>query len=119
MKKIVSLLLICLCITACGAAKFKTIDTNEALPIIESGATLIDVRTVEEYNREHIPNAVNIPLDEIDGIAYAKDETIILYCQTGVRSDEAAAILVKDGYTSIYVLDGGLLNWGGDLEEGK
>ena len=117
MKKIISLIIICLMITACGSKAYETIDTNKAIEIIESGAILIDVRTVDEYNREHIPNAVNIPLDTLDSIDYAKDTTIIVYCQTGVRSKEAVDLLVKKGYTSLYNLDGGLLNWGGSLEE--
>lgn len=117
MKKIVSLIIICLLITACGNKGYETIDTNKAIEIINNGAVLIDVRTVDEFNREHIPNAVNIPLDQIEDINYDKNTTIIVYCQSGLRSSEAVSKLVQMGYTSLYNLDGGLLNWGGDLEE--
>ncbi len=117
MKKIVSLLIYILLLTACGNKGFQVIDTNQAQDIINSGAVLIDVRTSEEYNREHIPNAVNIPLDQIDTIAYDKDTKIIVYCQSGMRSRQAVQALVDNGYTNLYDLDGGLLNWGGALEE--
>ena len=117
MKKIVSFLIICLLLTACGKKAYETIDTNKATEIIASGAILIDVRSVEEFNREHITNAVNIPLDQIDTIGYDKNLPIIVYCQTGVRSEEAVEKLANMGYTSLYNLDGGLLNWGGSLEE--
>ena len=116
MKKIVSLLVILLLLTACGNSKFEIIDTNQAIDIINSGAVLIDVRTSDEFNREHIPNAVNIPLDQIDTIGYAKDTKIIVYCQSGMRSRQAVQTLSELGYTALYDLDGGLLNWGGDLE---
>ena len=116
MKKIISLLLI-LFVTACATNSYKTIDTNEALELIDKGATIIDVRTVEEFNREHIPNAVNIPLDGIEKIGYDKNDVLIIYCQTGIRSKEAVQKLANLGYTSLYNLDGGLLNWGGSLEE--
>ncbi len=119
MKKITSLIIICLLITvtACGKKSYETIDTNKATEIINNGAVLIDVRSVEEFNREHIPNAVNIPLEQISTINYDKNTSIIVYCQTGIRSKEAADTLSKMGYTSLYNLDGGLLNWGGSLEE--
>lgn len=117
MKKIVSFLIICLLLTACEKNTYETIDTNKANEIMANGAVLIDVRTVDEFNREHIPNAVNIPLDQIDTINYGKDVPIIVYCQTGLRSEEAVKKLVDMGYTSLYNLDGGLLNWGGSLEE--
>ena len=117
MKKIFSLLSIILLLTACGKRLYETIDTNKALELINNDAIVIDVRTVEEFNREHIPNAVNIPLDQIDTIEYDKDLTIIVYCQSGIRSKEAVEKLANIGYTNLYNLDGGLLNWGGSLEE--
>ncbi len=116
MKKIFSILVIILLLTACSSG-FEVINTNQAIDIIDSGAVLIDVRTNEEFNREHISNAVNIPLEQIDTIGYGKDTKIIVYCQTGVRSREAVKKLVDMGYSKLYDLDGGLLNWGGDLEE--
>ena len=117
MKKIVSLLIIILLISACDNKSFEVIDTNQALDILNNGAVLIDVRTVDEYNREHIPNAVNIPLDQIDTVAYDIDTKIIVYCQSGMRSRQAVQTLLDMGYTNLYDLDGGLLNWGGELEE--
>jgi len=118
MKKIISLLVCIVLLTACSNNKgFEVIDTNQAQNIIDSGAVLIDVRTSEEYNREHIPNAVNIPLDQINTVAYDKDTKIIVYCQSGMRSRQAVQTLVDMGYTNLYDLDGGLLNWGGMLED--
>ena len=115
MKKIISLLIICLLLTACGNKGYEIIDTNKALELMDNGAIMLDVRTVDEFNQEHIENAVNIPLDMIDTINYDKDAQIIVYSQTGVRSKEAVQKLIKLGYTSLYDLDGGLLNWGSTL----
>ena len=115
MKKIISLLFVCILLTACGN-NFKTITTNEATELINKGATIIDVRTKEEYNEGHIKNAKNIPLDEITSVSFPKDTVIIVYCATGIRSNQAANKLLDMGYTSLYNLDGGLLNWGGELE---
>ena len=116
MKKIISLIIVCLLLTACSN-KYETIDTNKALELIDSGAIVIDVRTKEEYDGGHIKGSINIPVDEIDKIDYDKDDTLIIYCATGIRSQNAINKLVDMGYTSLYNLDGGLLNWGSDLEE--
>ena len=88
------------------------------MDIINSeGAIIIDVREKDEYDGGHIANAVNIPLSEISGINYDKETNIIVYCATGIRSSEAAKELKDMGYSKIYNLDGGLLNWGFELEE--
>ena len=116
MKKIFSILILCLLLTAC-TEKFKTIATNEAITLIDDGAIVIDVRTEEEYNTGHIKGAVNLPLDVIDTITYSKDDTLIIYCASGKRSLQAVNTLSDMGYTHLYNLDGGMLNWGGDTEE--
>ena len=117
MKKIISIFILLFILTACGTEKFETINTDKAIELIDNGATIIDVRTNEEFNREHIPGAINLPLQDIDTIDLDLNTTIIVYCQTGIRSKEAVTKLVELGYTSLYNLDGGLLNWGGSLEE--
>ena len=116
MKKIFSFVIIVLLLCACES-KYKVISTNEALELIDNGAKIIDVRTVEEYNDGHIKGAINIPLDEIDTINYSHEQALIVYCASGVRSLDAVKKLADMGYTNLYNLDGGLLNWGSDLEE--
>ena len=116
MKKIISVVLILLLLTACDS-KYEVINTNKALELIDNGAIVIDVRTKDEYNSGHIKNAINIPLDTIDYIDIDKDTIIIVYCASGIRSTEAAKKLYDLGFNNLYNLDGGLLNWGGNLEE--
>ncbi len=110
MKKLF-LLLVILLLTACGT-KYGVINANEAKELIDNGAILIDVRTIEEYTKDHIDGAQNIPLSDIGNIDYDYNDTIVLYCATGIRSAEAAKILTDKGYTKVYSLDGGLINWG-------
>ena len=110
MKKFLLIIGILL-LTACGT-KYEVINANKAKDLIENGAILIDVRTEEEYNKDHIEGSINIPLQNIEMIDYNKDDIIVLYCATGMRSGEAAKILTEKGYTRIYSLDGGLINWG-------
>ena len=115
-KRIVSLLICVLLLTACGNG-YKTITENDAKPLIESGAVIIDVRTGQEYASGYIDGAINIPVENISSINYDKDTIIILYCASGMRSSNAAQTLVDLGYTNVYNLDGGLINWGFELVE--
>ena len=89
---------------------------NEANELISNNAVIIDVRSSIEYESGHIVNAINIPVDNIGSVDYDKDTVIIVYCASGVRSDNAADALIDLGYTNVYNLDGGLINWGAELE---
>ena len=65
-----------------------------------NNATLIDVRTPEEYASEHFPNAINIPLDQVaQRINEFKEmpKPIIAYCRSGNRSGIAVSILKQNG----------------------
>lgn len=77
--------------------------------------TLLDVRTPEEFAEGYIPGAVNINYQEDDFAALAakeldKTHPVALYCRSGRRSAEAAAILAREGF-SLYDLEGGILAW--------
>lgn len=70
---------------------------------------LIDVRTPEEFSREHAEGAINLPLDEIqNGILpdVNKDEVIKLYCRSGGRASVAENILRKNGFINLDNLGG-------------
>ena len=116
-KKIVSFVVCLLLLTACDSNSFKTIDSNVAMDLIEKEAIVIDVRTLDEYNTGHIKDSINIPVDNISSVEYDKDSVIIVYCASGMRSSNAAKTLIDLGYTNVYNLDGGLINWGFELEE--
>ena len=116
MKKIFSLIVVCLLLTACGSG-YETITENEATPLIENNAVIIDVRSGVEFASGYIDGAINIPVDNIESVNYPKDTVIIVYCASGMRSTTAAEKLVDLGYTNVYNLDGGLINWGKELVE--
>lgn len=74
---------------------------------------LIDVRSQQEYLQDHAPRAINIPLEQLtSGIqtvsGLKKNSRILVYCRSGRRSAEAAALLKARGYTR--VSDGGALS---------
>lgn len=83
--------------------------------IINDGAILVDVRTEDEYNEDHISGAVLLTLDTIDeatalSVIDSKDTPIIVYCRSGNRSSQALSKLEALGYTKVYDL-GSIDNW--------
>lgn len=81
---------------------------EEAMDIYKKQrALLIDVRTPEEYKKNHLKDAVNVPFYEIENIGNEirdKDEIIMLYCKTGKRSDIAKEVLMQNGYRNVYTV---------------
>lgn len=73
-------------------------------------ALWIDVRSADEYNTEHVSQAVNIPYTEIGGrideVTTDKDALIYVYCRSGRRSGIAQTTLSDAGYTNVVNLGG-------------
>ena len=86
----------------------------------EENYIILDVRTEEEYKKSHIPEAINIPNEEITiettNKLTDKDQLILVYCRSGNRSKEASKKLVKLGYTNVYDF-GGINDWKYDIEQ--
>lgn len=80
---------------------------------IKSGALLIDVRTPEEFNKDHATGAINLPVEKIQKGELpnvAKDQIVYLYCHSGKRAATAKAILEKAGFSHALSLTS-LHNW--------
>jgi len=71
---------------------------------VKSGALIIDVRTLGEYNSGHVKGSVNIPLDQLQGkiSKLDKDKTIITCCASGMRSASAKGMLLSKGFTEVH-----------------
>lgn len=78
---------------------------------------LIDVREPNEFKGGVITGAKNIPLSQLSGrlSEIPKDQQVLLYCRSGMRSQSAAKMLFKNGYTELAHLQGGLGAWNGKL----
>ena len=81
----------------------------------DKNVILLDVRSPQEYKEGHLGLSINIPLydleRDIDNILNKdKAKTIILYCQSGNRSNKALQILKDRNYKNLYQIEGGLDN---------
>jgi rhodanese-related sulfurtransferase len=100
------------------AYPYATIGTDDAKRIIESGARVIDVRQLDEWQRGHIPEATLMPLDGIYSFGKAlkdlniqEDEDVIFVCAVGNRSAIASEIALLTGLTKVYNLANGMNGW--------
>jgi sulfur dioxygenase len=79
------------------------------------GIHLLDVRTPAEFQSARIAGAVNVPLDRLDPAALlaslGADAPVYCVCQTGTRSQFAAAKLRAAGFTRVVHVDGGTNAW--------
>jgi phage shock protein E len=79
-----------------------------ALAYLRNGALVIDVRTPAEFSAGHLPNAMNIPLQQIESGAPLplkdKKQVLLLHCQGGMRSAKATTLLSGMGYVNVFNL---------------
>ena len=88
--------------------KSGQISAKDALAHLKNGALVIDVRNPGEFNSGHLPNVINIPLDEIATAlpkrVKDKNQTLLLHCASGMRSGMAKGKLTGMGYTNAFNL---------------
>jgi len=119
MKKLIAILVSSLFVlTACGTAGASVTTMNVpdfAKKITDKSVVLLDVRTPLEFATGHIAGATNI---DFESGTFASDiqkldmtKTYAVYCRSGNRSGQATAIMAKDGFKSIFNLNGGINIW--------
>ena len=88
-----------------------TVQWNEVNSLVSQGWTVVDVRSKGEFDRGHIPNSINISIDEMrERINEVPKEKILVTCQIGQRGHAATRLLREMGYNAVN-LDGGYMTW--------
>jgi thioredoxin len=115
-------------VLACSLVLFASCGSDEKSGIVNSNVAqfdslitastneqIVDVRTPEEFAAGHMQGAQNIDWKNSDFSinvgALDKTKPVLVYCQSGNRSQEAAEYLAKNGFTAVYELDGGYAAW--------
>ena len=99
----------------------KQPDINQGIKQYKNtaGAMLLDVRTPQEYAGGHIPESLNIPLQELHraaDVVNQKDTPLFVHCLSGGRSRQADAVLKQIGYTNVTNI-GGIADYNGKVEQ--
>ena len=91
-----------------------SIDRLAKLMTEESDLVILDTRAKEEYEVSHLQNARFVDYDNFklaDVKDIDKNKTVVVYCSIGYRSGKVGQKLMEAGYTKVYNLDGGILDW--------
>ena len=86
------------------------ISPREAKRLIESGAALVDIRGPDEFARESIPGARNVPVTDIDRME-TSGTPVVYHCRSGARTQANAARLSAAAGADCYMIEGGLDAW--------
>ena len=74
---------------------------------------IIDAREASQFNKEHIPGAVNIEWRTVLAASskIPRDKSVLIYCNTGTLSAQAGFALRVAGWENVKILQGGLIEW--------
>ena len=120
--RLLSVLLLIILIGCVGTpqleTEYKKISSQQAEAMMSDDVIILDVRTQEEFDNGHIKNAVLLPDYEIkekaESVITDKNQTVLVYCRTGVRSEAASKELIEMGYTNVFDF-GGIVDWTGEI----
>ncbi|MBX2836632.1 MAG: HigA family addiction module antidote protein [Gammaproteobacteria bacterium] len=81
--------------------------------IDQDDVVLVDVRETSEYDKEHIPGAMLLPMSKFDAEIFPKvlGKKVVLHCAVGKRSESAGKMLIDEGYLETVHMIGGIEAW--------
>lgn len=87
----------------------RSISAADVQGVLEEGALVVDVRTLQEWRAGHLPFAQHIPLDDLEPRidAFDSEQLTVFVCRSGHRSESAAEALATHGY-AVASLAGGM-----------
>lgn len=97
-------------------SKLKFVSPSElTLLVNREDATVVDIRSVDDFKRGHITGARNLPLAQfkaqLGSLENQKAAPIIVVCQAGMSAQGAARQLLDNGFSRVMVLTGGMNKW--------
>jgi len=91
------------------------VSPQDAVRLMNHGATVLDLRSAEAFGAGHIGGARHLPPERlghaIDGMKRLKDRTIIVYGERGESAAGAMRSLQQQGFSQVVSLRGGLSAW--------
>lgn len=94
----------------------KSISKSELKKLIlhEQKLIILDVRSHEEYETQHIPKAINVSIEQLEKGNFTADTSfsIVTVCGKGGGRSESAANYIQSNYSNaVYFLEGGTFGW--------
>jgi UPF0176 protein len=91
----------------------------------KADTVIIDMRNHYEFEVGHFQEAIEVPSDTfreqlpmaVDMMRGKKDANIIMYCTGGIRCEKASAYMLHQGFTNVFHLEGGIINYTRQVKE--
>ncbi|WP_417505328.1 thiosulfate sulfurtransferase GlpE [Marinomonas gallaica] len=92
---------------------YSCIDINDALPLLENDAVVVDIRDTASFEASHMNTAISLNNDNVQAFIAStnKDVPVIVCCYHGNSSKGAAEFLASQGFRNVYSLNGGFSQW--------
>lgn len=95
--------------------------------LLDKETIVVDMRNHYEYEVGHFVNAVEVPSDTfreqlpmaVEMLQNQKDKNIIMYCTGGIRCEKASAFMLHNGFTNVFHLEGGIINYARQVKEAE
>lgn len=128
LQKII-IVIVCLLLSGCGASKkinnkaeelsnietsfFIDISPSEAKEIINYNDNMVIIDISENYNKRHLPGAINIPFPNFEKeiLKLDKSKTYLIYGDIESYSQAIASRLAENNFSDVYRLEGGIDSW--------
>lgn len=104
-------------LTSCSSdSSAQKVSPKEFSEVIsDPSVVILDVRTPQEFAEGHLANAINIDFQsgnfEQQIASLDKSKTYAVYCRSSNRSGEAVKVMADAGFTRMYDMDGGIIDW--------
>jgi len=95
----------------------KLVNSHDLTMLVNrSNGAVVDIRAAADYNKGHITDSINLPMDKINNSQFGslekrKSDPIVVVCNAGMSAKTAARIMNKAGFEQVAVLQGGMQTW--------
>jgi rhodanese-related sulfurtransferase len=97
------------------ASGFAALAPQEVIRLMNQGATLLDMRPQQAFREGHISGARHFDAGQLptasDTLKKYKERNLIVYCDSGSSASAAVRALMKQGFTKVFNLRGGIAAW--------
>ena len=95
---------------------YQRIEPQAVVPLLNrESAVGVDVRDAKDFKEGHVVGAIHIPLSALAKrhveLNKFKEKPVVVACRSGTTASSACSLLRKQGFASVYLMNGGMLAW--------
>ncbi|EAR60880.1 thiosulfate sulfurtransferase GlpE [Neptuniibacter caesariensis] len=93
--------------------QLQCINSNQAVELLENGATIVDIRDPQSFAQGRIKGAFNLSNENIHAFLNEADmdKPLLVCCYHGISSQSAGQFLIEQGFDEVYSINNGFEGW--------